>query len=226
MPDILKNIPELHYTHCPLCGQERLTIVKGKSTFLGLDKEPDQIRCTHCGTRFEIDDGQIYVLLRYVPDSYSFFMGNFRGWHDLNHVAQLGKLIRTNDPQALDYLDGAARYAWRVRLVLGSTAPMNPDRIKYNIEWPRLGSMDEANERLNQVEHKQAELRQVKHEIEQEMRELKLDFRNGVYDPAKQKNTLFPYEHVDMVIDSWLIDLDGVILRTENWIEAQQQPDA
>jgi hypothetical protein len=153
-------------------------------------------------------------------------MENFRGWRDLNHVAQLGEWIRTNDPQALDYLDGAARYAWRVRLVLGSTAPMNPEKIHYNIKWPPLTTLDEANERLNQVTHMQAELRQVKHEIEQEMRELNLDFKSGVLDSAKQKGTLFPYEHVDMVIDSWLVDLDGVTLRTENWIEAEQLPDA
>jgi hypothetical protein len=86
--------------------------------------------------------------------------------------------------------------------------------------------MDEANERLNQVAHMQAELRQVKHEIEQEMRELDLDFKSGVLDPAKQKGKLFPYEHVDMVIDSWLVDLDGVTLRTENWIEAEQTQNA
>ena len=79
MPDILKDIPELHYTHCPLCGQERLTIVKGKSTFLGLAKEPDEIRCTNCETRYETDDGQIYIRLLNIPAPYSFFADSLSG---------------------------------------------------------------------------------------------------------------------------------------------------
>ena len=226
MPDTLKNIPELHYTHCPLCGQERLTIVKGKSTLLGLSKEPDQIHCTNCETSYETDDGQIYIRFVNIPDPYSFFMDSLQGWHDLVHAAQLGKWIRTNDPQALDYLEGAARYAWRVRLLLGSTAPMHRDSVKYNVMLPPLGSVDETNERLNQVAHMQAELRQVKHEIEQTMRELELDFRSGAKDPKTQEDALFPYEHLDMGIDNVLIHLDGVKLEAENWIEHQQQYDS
>jgi hypothetical protein len=149
-------------------------------------------------------------------------MDNLRGWHDLAHVAQLGDWITTNDPQALDYLDGAARYAWHVRLVLGSTAPMTPDKIEYHVDWPELGSMDEAQERLKRVVQMQAELRQVKHEVEQEMRELKLEFENDKKDPRTQKDTLFPYEHVDMSIDHFLISLDGVKLDAENWMQAQK----
>jgi transcription elongation factor Elf1 len=224
VPDILKDIPELHYTHCPLCGQERLTIVKGKPTFLGLGKEPDEIHCTNCETSYETDDGQIYIRFREIPEPYLFFADSLSGWHDLAHAAQLGMWIRTNDPKALDYLDGAAQYAWRVRLLLGSTAPMYRDSVKYNVKLPPLGSIDETKERLHQAEHMQAELRQVKHEIEQTMRELELDFRTGVKDPKMQGETLFPYEHLDVGIDDVLIHLDGVKLEAENWLETQQPP--
>jgi hypothetical protein len=71
----------------------------------------------------------------------------------------------------------------------------------------------------------QAELRQLNNEIEQATRELKFEFESGTRDPKTQRETLFPYEHVDMAIDHMAIKLDGVRLETEEWMQNQRASD-
>ena len=137
MPKPLKDITEIPFTSCPLCDSTDLTVVTGKPMLFGVLKKPDAIECRECGAMFKVAPGKTHINFDSVPNPYSFFDDSFEGWVATDEAAHLGELIRTNSPEALSYLSDVNRYVWRVRLITGSTGPI--EELETSFEYDTEG---------------------------------------------------------------------------------------
>ena len=219
MPKPLKDIVELPLSACPLCGMKELSVKPGKRGLLG--KKPDAIACGNCATVFEIDlvfqhTGALHFVS--VPEPYSFFGERFQGWMKVADAAHLGELIRTNSPETLSFLSGWRRYLWRVRLVVGATGPAGEMETKF--QWE---TEDAAKKLLAQIRQMQKELRQVKREMDLDLKGIRAKYGRTAEATKAKRKALLPYERVALAIDSTLLQMDQTKLKIQGWIEEQKQ---
>ena len=214
-----KDIAEIPLAVCPLCGTDDLSVQEGKRGLLG--KKPDAIRCGNCAALFKID--KVFQYTRYlsfdhVPDPYSFFGNHFQGWVKANAVAHLGELIRSNSPEALAYLSGWRRHLWRVRLIIGATGPASEMRVQF--QWE---TEDQAKRLLAHIGQMQKEIRQVKREMNLDMKEIRAKYGRSKEVAQAKKAALMPYDRLAVTFDNVLVQLDRNKLSLQEWIAEHKQ---
>jgi hypothetical protein len=210
MPKPLKDITEIPFASCPLCDSTALTVVTGKPTLFGLLKKPDAIECGECGAMFKVAPSKTHISLDFIPNPYSFFDDSFEGWVATDDAAHLGELIRTNSPEALSYLSDVNRYVWRVRLITGSTGPI--EKLETSFEYDTEG---EAKQQLARIRQLQKEIRQVKREMRLDMKEIRAKYGRKKEMQSAKKAALWPYEHLEVTIDGILVQIDRIKLEIQ-----------
>jgi hypothetical protein len=218
MPKALKNIAELPLTTCPLCGTEVLSLKVGQRGLLG--KKPDAIMCGNCTAIFKIDGffrHTGYLQFDSIPDPYSLFDTHLQGWVKIGSVSHLGRLISTNSPEALSYLSGPSCYLWRVRLAVGATGPAESLNVEFKWE-----TENEAKKLLAEIRHMQKELRQIKREMNLEMKKIRAKYGRSKEMAEPKKLALLPYAGLAIAIDNALLQMDRHKLSLQEWIEGQE----
>ena len=222
IPKPLRDIVELPLDRCPLCENVNLTVAAGKKKLFGLIKRPDEIKCQACGALFLSTPDATVVDFSHIPAPYSFFGENFEGWMRVDKITYLAKLIREDSPEALSYLSGFRHYIWRVKLILGATGPVTKGGVSLNVEFETPETEKEAKQTLARIHQLQKEIRQVKREMRQEMKEIRAQYGRKKEVQAVKRAALAPYERAEITIDDLLVQMDGVKLGIQTWIDEQE----
>jgi hypothetical protein len=217
MPKVMKNIDIEPLNKCPLCKSIDVEIVHGNKGLFR--KQPDSIRCGNCEANYKIDDTTEYVNFEKIPSPYGFFEKNFEGWVKISDSSRLADMIVSNNPEGLNYLSGAYRYMWRLRILLNSKGDARPGNLELRISWDDPNSVNEARKQLTEFRQLQKEIRQVKKEMNLDMKEIRAKYgRKKEYQSAKNA-ALAPYEKTNIAIDSLLVNLDRVKINIQDWID-------
>ena len=221
MPKPIKDIVEVPFAACPLCASERLIVVTGKRGLFG--KKADTVQCQDCTAILKVSSDKALVNLDNVPSPYAFFQENFEKWREIDGVARLSELIRTNSFEALQYLSGASRHAWHIRLILGATGAATTSQLELKREWDDPETKDDAKRQLAQIRQMQKEIRQVKREMAQDMKEIRVKYGRKKEMQRAKAAALEPYEQTKLIADNVLVRLDRIKLEIQTWIDEQKK---
>lgn len=174
MPTLEKNIPDSPIKECPLCESRNYEIIRGdKILFI---KKPDSIKCNDCKSVFNIDNLMESVLFSEVARPYSFFIRRLSEWISINECTHLAGLIRENNPEALNYLSGANKYMWRLRIITDSKGDAEPGVVAISMAWDEPETKKQANKQLADIRLLQKRIRQVKREMALDMKEIRAKY--------------------------------------------------
>jgi hypothetical protein len=191
-------------TECAICGSADFKVETGKRWFFFAG--PYRLTCADCASSFEVKTESSEVRFKTLPNPYSFFEGYFKEWGDLQEVKTVAQSITDNTELAIDYLPGALRYAWQVRVILGTEGEVSPGRLRYRLAWDKPASKEDAERVLSDVEGFQGQVQNVVAEMTGEMATL----------TGKQ---LQPYEQILKGFSELLLGMEGVKLAMETQIQ-------
>jgi hypothetical protein len=216
----VRDISALPFTTCPLCKSKDLAIVKGERKLFG--KHPDHITCPECTTAFRIDGkGNLYFTK--VPSPYVFFEERFAGWVDVKQISVLAECIRTDDSEAINYLSGARKYIWRLKLLLSAEIATDGVSLEMSVGWNEPSSIKEANQQLTEIRQLQREIRQLKRELNLDMKQIRAQYGRKKDVQRAKSAALFPYEQLDLQMKNLLTQLDRIkLIEIQGWIDEQK----
>lgn len=220
MPKLEKNLPDTPIENCPLCLAKDFEIIRGSKVLVF--KKPDSIRCSQCSSEFNLDNLLKSAKFTQVASPYGFFENQFNDWITIEKCTNLAVLIRENSPIAIDYLSGASRYMWRLRILTDSKGEAKPGIVAINMAWDDPESKKQANKQLAEIRQLQKEIRQVKREMALDMKEIRAKYGRKKENQAAKQAALSPYERTALAIDQLLLGLDKQKLNIQTIVEEQQ----
>lgn len=215
----MKDVTQIPVSSCPLCSEHNIKIVEGSKKFL-IGKNPDSVRCPDCGAIFLLSQDGMSIHYDVTPSPYVFFGDYYSGWIDPSEASRLAGYIRGNSTEALAYLSGSKKHAWNIRIILDATGSADADSIHLSFEWEdEPTSREEAKRELTRIRQIQKEIRHVKREMAQEMKEIRAHYGRRKENQSAKAAALHPYEQVGLTVDEILIKLDRGKLDIQNWVE-------
>lgn len=218
----MKPAKEIHHIpilSCPLCSKESLKIVAGKKKFL-FGKNPDMVQCSNCTASFFLTQNETKIRYETLPSPYAFFGEYYSNWISPNDASILADAIRKNSKSALTHLSDAKRHAWNIRIIIGAMGDADAQGVQLEFSWEdEPKSKSEGKRELARIRQIQKEVRQVKREMGQEMKEIRAHYGRSKDNQAAKSAALGPYENTMLVVDQVLVQLDRGKLDIQNYME-------
>lgn len=220
MPKPLKDINHIPMQVCPLCASSSLSIIQGKKTlFL---KSPDSINCGSCNGEFKYSRDSLAIQFTKIASPYAFFENQYGDWIEIEHAIGLSKLIRTNDIGALDYLSGASKYLWHLRLLLGATGRADASGVDLTASLEHSDDVKDANRVLSEIRQTQKEIRQLMRRMALDMKDIRARYGRKKENQAAKIAALYPYENAELGMQEAIVQLDRARLDIQQCIEDQR----